>query len=243
MISKNSKKILVVEDSMFFRARISDLLVDAGHRVLFAKDGSEAIERLEKRPDDIDLLTLDLEMPNVSGLEVLKWMNENDFMDLFPVIVITSNSMTDELTERLRSLGASGLLSKSFSHEQIVNCINRVLFTRETDARIATRVLVSVSGDYTHDDKKHIAFLLNISTTGLCLRTRKELKRGSTIELKFALTGSTKELEIKGFVKWSAPSIGSKYKSGIRFTSLSKEAEEEIRRFVDKENRLFTLDT
>ncbi len=242
MISKNSKKILVVEDSMFFRARISDMLVDAGHRVVFAKDGSEAIARLEKRPEDIDLLTLDLEMPNTDGFGVLEWLNENDFLDSFPVLVITSNPKTDELTERLGSLGASGLLSKSFSHEQIVNCINRILFTRETDSRVEPRVLVSVSGDYTVDEKKHIAFLLNLSTTGLCLRTRKELKRGSTIELKFSIPGSSTILEIKGFVKWSAPSVGAKNKSGIRFTSLSREDAEALRLFVEKEDRIFTLD-
>jgi uncharacterized protein (TIGR02266 family) len=243
MVSKRSRNILLADDSVFFRTNIGELLTEAGHRVDFANNGGEVINKLQENPGDIDLLTLDIEMPHIDGFGVLEWMSENDYIGRFPVLVITATPGTDEDTARMRSLGASGLMTKSYSHEQIVNCINRVLFTKDADARVEPRVLLSVSADFKLEDRKQIGFLLNISTTGLCLRTRKELKPGTALELKFTLPGSKTVLRQKGFVKWSAPSLGARTKLGIKFTSVTKEVREEIRLFVERENKIFSLDT
>ncbi len=70
MITKNSKNIMVADDSLFFRTKLSDILVEAGHRVRFAKDGREVISELKIDPGGVDLLMLDLQLPEIDGFGV-----------------------------------------------------------------------------------------------------------------------------------------------------------------------------
>ncbi len=67
-MTKEQKKILVVEDEEPVRMLIQEELEDEGYSVTTAKDGKEALEYLSSH--DVDLVTLDIEMPNMNGLEV-----------------------------------------------------------------------------------------------------------------------------------------------------------------------------
>lgn len=80
------KHILVVDDEIDIRILFKDELVDAGYGVLLAESGKEALEKL--REHRIDLMILDLRMPGMDGLEVLRRLREFD-KDL-PVIVCTA---------------------------------------------------------------------------------------------------------------------------------------------------------
>src|SRR3972149_3951223 len=92
MITKDSKRILVADDSIFFRTKLSDILVEAGHKVKFAKDGRELIKEISIDAGGVDLLMLDLQMPDIDGFGVLNWLSENGLKGRFPVLVITGGS-------------------------------------------------------------------------------------------------------------------------------------------------------
>jgi CheY-like chemotaxis protein len=131
MITKASKKILVADDSPFFRTRLSDILVEAGHQVKFAKNGKEAIEEVKFGANGIDLLILDLQMPEVDGFGVLDWLKSSGHGGKLTILVMTrAYEVTQILMEKLKSLGASGYMSKDMSPEQIISRVNRFLFQK-----------------------------------------------------------------------------------------------------------------
>src|SRR5580704_15289433 len=101
-------KILLVEDSKFLRVATGRTLARAGYEMSFAGDGDEALLMAsEKLPD---LILLDMMLPRMSGLEVLKALKKDPATAAIPVIILTGLSHTN--ADRLRDDGAFALLTK-----------------------------------------------------------------------------------------------------------------------------------
>ena len=81
------KTILIVDDDPEIRSYLSDILTDAGYAVLTAESGEEALPIIEK--GGFDLMTLDIEMPNVSGPWLTRVLEKKGQAGTFPIIVIT----------------------------------------------------------------------------------------------------------------------------------------------------------
>jgi CheY-like chemotaxis protein len=102
-------KILLVEDSKFLRLATGRALTRAGYEMSFARDGDEALLiAAEKLPD---LILLDMMLPKMSGLEVLKALKKDPATQAIPVVVLTGLSQTN--AERLRGDGAFAFLTKT----------------------------------------------------------------------------------------------------------------------------------
>ena len=96
-------KILLVEDSKFLRLATGRALARAGYAMSFAGDGDEALLMAsEMRPD---LILLDMMLPKMSGLEVLKALKKEPATEAIPVVVLTGLSQAN--AERLRGEGPS----------------------------------------------------------------------------------------------------------------------------------------
>jgi uncharacterized protein (TIGR02266 family) len=244
MITKNPKNILLADDSSFFRIRLSTTLIEAGHEVTFASKGREVKGKLREDPDGFDLLILDLQLPRIDGFGVLEWMKESGYIGRLPTLTVMAVFEAGGVVERLRSLGVSALVTKDFTPEQVIHRINRLLFPQKADDRVQPRAPLSALVDYTVEDETYTWSLLNISTTGVFLRTRMDLLPGSMVGLKFSLPGSPRVYNIKGIVRWSNTKSASKSLfggAGIMFTSLSNKDREEFRHFVEKENQRLDL--
>ncbi len=242
----DSKTILVADDSIFFRTKLSDILAEAGHMVRFASDGKEVISNLTLNAGSIDLVILDLQMPEIDGFAVLQWMNDNGLSGKPPVLVTTGAYEAGNLLVRLRSLGATGLLSKGFTPEQVIFRINRILFPEKV-AKINKwkRVPVSIPVDFTDGGQTRTGFFLNLSETGAFLYTKAELTRGLRLVLKFILPGAGKVFEIVGNVKWAT---GEAYGHtlfcgyGIVFNAISHTDRQMLREFISNEAVKIELD-
>jgi CheY-like chemotaxis protein len=102
-------KILLVEDSKFLRLATGRALTRAGYEMIFAGDGDEALLMAgEKRPD---LILLDMMLPKMSGLEVLKALKKEPATEAIPVVVLTGLSQTN--AQRLQRDGAFAFLAKA----------------------------------------------------------------------------------------------------------------------------------
>lgn len=238
MITRNSRNILIADDSVFFRTKLSAILIEAGHQVTFASDGREVIAKLKENPSGIDILILDLQMPHIDGFGVLEWMKENGCAGKFPVLAVTGVYEPNDVLERLKALGAKGLMTKGFTPEQVIHRINRILFPQIDGDRQEPRVPVSVPVDYTLGDTTYTGYLLNVSASGLFLHTSLELLPGSMVTLKFTLPTSDRVFNIKGIVRWSTPPSASATLfggAGIIYSSVSDEEKEDIRQFVEEE--------
>jgi len=117
------KKILIIDDTKFHRAMLSDLLKDLGfHKILIAEDGLEGVRMA--RYHKPDLILLDLEMPNINGYESCEKIRLFSNKTTMPIIVITARERKDCL-ERVFELGANDYFEKPFDAEEIAS---RVFF-------------------------------------------------------------------------------------------------------------------
>ncbi|MFQ5585301.1 MAG: response regulator [Thermodesulfobacteriota bacterium] len=237
MITRDSKNILVADDSEFFRVKLSDILTEAGHKAKFVNNGREVIEELQKNSDGFDLLMLDLQMPEVDGFGVLAWIRDNNFSGRFPVLAVTGVYEPTTVLDRLKSLGAAGLMTKAFSPEQVMHRVNRLLFPDKV-VRGDPRVPISIPVDFTSEGSAHTGYLLNLSATGLFLHAKQKLQTDTIVTLKFSLPGSDCIMNVTGAVKWCTYLSGEENLfggAGISFLDLTPKDQETLRQFVKAE--------
>jgi two-component system cell cycle response regulator DivK len=107
-----TKTVLIVEDNELNMKLFNDLLEAHGYATLKTADGIEAIELARThRPD---LILMDIQLPEVSGLEVTKWIKEDDTLKSIPVIAVTAFAMKGD-EERIREGGCEAYISKPIS--------------------------------------------------------------------------------------------------------------------------------
>ncbi len=85
-------KILLVEDTLFFRRAIRSELEKVGHQVAVVNDGKEALELLEKNPAQFDLVISDIEMPRMNGYDLAKSLRQNNKLSHLPLLALSSRA-------------------------------------------------------------------------------------------------------------------------------------------------------
>ena len=110
--------ILVADDSPSILAFYGQMLEQMGTHTTLCKDGSEALKALKQKSDEIDLVITDLEMPNMSGQELVKQVRAESRFDQIPVIVVTRFEAVDLAVELLNN-GATDFIHKPFSPEEL----------------------------------------------------------------------------------------------------------------------------
>jgi class 3 adenylate cyclase len=103
--------LLVVEDDFLNRTLLETQLREDGYEVVAARDGAEALECLRAR--SFDVVLLDLLMPRIGGIEVLRWMKEDAALRFIPVIVISAQEDLDSVIQCIE-MGAADYLPKPF---------------------------------------------------------------------------------------------------------------------------------
>ena len=245
MITKDAKTIIVADDSEFFRVKLSDVLTEAGHKVRIVKDGAELIKEIRINPNGIDMILLDLQMPNMDGFGVLEWINNNGLRGKFHILAITGVYEITQVVDRLKELGAEGLMTKAFTPEEIVFRVNTILFPHKVIRRGEPRIPISLPVDFSVGEVSSTGYLLNMSEAGLFLHTRKTLFPGTNLHMRFALPGSNRLLDIKGIVKWCTQISGEKSLfggAGIQFVHPAPDDQKIIREFVQAELKKMGLE-
>ena len=108
---KEKSTILIVDDSELNRAILIDILGD-DYQFIEAENGAQAIDLLRNRAD-IDLLLLDMVMPEMNGFDVLTAMNSNRRIEDIPVVMISSESGIEQI-ERAYDLGVTDYINRPF---------------------------------------------------------------------------------------------------------------------------------
>ncbi len=123
-VEMDKKKILIVEDNELNMKLFHDLLEVHGYETLQTKDGREALQLArEHRPD---LILMDIQLPEVSGLEVTKWIKADDDLKSIPVIAVTAFAMKGD-EEKIRSGGCEAYIAKPISVNSFLETIQTVL--------------------------------------------------------------------------------------------------------------------
>jgi CheY-like chemotaxis protein len=120
-------KIVVIDDSMFSVAMLSEMLTNQGFEVLgSANNLEEALEAV--RTLKPDLVTMDMTMPGADGLEVTKAIH---IMDPNVKVVVVSSMMDDEIVKKAKKVNVSGYVQKPVDAEELALIINRVMADEE----------------------------------------------------------------------------------------------------------------
>jgi two-component system cell cycle response regulator DivK len=119
-----AKTVLIVEDNELNMKLFHDLLEAHGYQTLQTRTGIEALELArEHRPD---LILMDIQLPEVSGLEVTKWIKEDDDLKVIPVIAVTAFAMKGD-EERIRQGGCEAYISKPISVAKFLETVRSFL--------------------------------------------------------------------------------------------------------------------
>ncbi|HUS33367.1 MAG TPA: response regulator [Kofleriaceae bacterium] len=115
----------MVDDSKVMRDMVAACLRPLGEVTFeFAASGLEAIERLALAT--FNLVVLDLNMPDVGGVEVIEFIRSQDKLRSLPILVVTTRG-DDASRTRVLEAGASGFLAKPFAPEQILTDVRGLL--------------------------------------------------------------------------------------------------------------------
>jgi two-component system cell cycle response regulator DivK len=118
------KKILIVEDNELNMKLFHDLLEVHGYATVQTRDGREALALArEHRPD---LILMDIQLPEVSGLEVTRWIKDDEELKSIPVIAVTAFAMKGD-EEKIRSGGCEAYIAKPISVLTFLETIEKVL--------------------------------------------------------------------------------------------------------------------
>jgi two-component system chemotaxis response regulator CheY len=119
------KRLLIVDDSKLMRDMVAACLRPLGAVAFeFAGTGLEAIERLALA--GFDLVVLDLNMPDVGGIEVIEFVRSQDRLRELPILIVTTRGDDDSRTKVLEA-GASSFLAKPFVPAQMLDEVRRLL--------------------------------------------------------------------------------------------------------------------
>ena len=119
-----NKTILIVEDNELNMKLFNELLESQHYITLKTSDGREALKIA--RDHKPDLILMDLQLPEISGLEVTKWIKEDDNLKSTPVIAMTAFSMKGD-EEKIREGGCEAWITKPISVSHFFDTIKRVL--------------------------------------------------------------------------------------------------------------------
>jgi len=131
--TQNSHHILVADDDAAIRSLLKDFLEEEGYQVTEATSGQEALESL--REDKHDLVLLDVRLPGMTGLDVLKQLREKE--GEVPVILVTAFG-SPNIAIQASSLGAYSYITKPFDLDDVLNNIQRFFERQQLKEEVRT---------------------------------------------------------------------------------------------------------
>ncbi len=118
------KKVLIVEDNELNLKLFNDLLDANGYLTIETRKGDEALDlAIKEKPD---LIIMDIQLPNISGIDVIKSIKKNNELKNIPIIAVTAFAMQDD-EQKILNAGCEGYLAKPISIESFVQTIKKFL--------------------------------------------------------------------------------------------------------------------
>jgi len=119
-----SKKVLIVEDNELNMKLFHDLLDSQGYETLQTREGLQAMALARQHMPD--LILMDIQLPEISGLEVTKWLKDDEELAHIPIIAVTAFAMKGD-EERIRQGGCEAYISKPISVMHFLETVKKHL--------------------------------------------------------------------------------------------------------------------
>ncbi|MFQ5585906.1 MAG: PilZ domain-containing protein [Thermodesulfobacteriota bacterium] len=238
MLTSEPKEIVVGGNCEVSGVLLSDIVAGMNHHAHTFDSSDEIVGYLSARADKIDLLLLDVEISEEGGLKLLEWIKGEGMVERFPIILVVGSKEVERARQQTGGYGVKWIVTREVAPERIAFLVNRLLFSRGRTERGSVRVPASIPAEVAVVGEEGGA-ILNISSTGLYLKSATPLSPGTAVRLRFALPGHDVRLDVEGVVVW-----GKRDKKGngifdgvgIRFTGLSPEVQDTLRDYIKHES-------
>ncbi len=129
----NEKRLILIADDEYVNREILGNILESEYDIIYAEDGLETLKLIKENIDKLSLVLLDLIMPKMDGLELLERLRDDSKLSNIPVIVITSDQLSEE---KSLSLGAADFIPKPYPRQTVIKArIKRTIVLYE-DRRI-----------------------------------------------------------------------------------------------------------
>lgn len=222
-----AKTVIVADDTAFVRDRFKTALQSAGHVTTTVGSASELLSQIRSGGSQIDLLVLDLRLPQSQGVALVRALRAIAGFEA-PIVVFSGTIANANEVRELSALGVAGYINEYSAVQHIVPALAPHLFPDHHNRRSSPRVVLGVTVSYRLGNTIAAAVTRNISHGGLGLRTTNPLDTGTAVRVRFRLPGGGKEIDAEALVAWTERRVGM----GLQFTGLQPADETAIHDFV-----------
>jgi uncharacterized protein (TIGR02266 family) len=223
-----AKTVVIADDTAFVRDRFQTALINAGHRAVTVRTGGELLAEVRRAPDRIDLVVLDLRLPQGRGAEVIKALKRVPGFEA-PIVVFSGTIAAADEVRELAGLGIAGYINEYTSVQHIGRALAPHLFPDRENRRSSPRVTIGIPVSYRFGNTIAAALTLNISSGGLAVRTTSPLEPGTEVKLRFRLPGATEDVEPTARVSWVDRRLGM----GLQFSRVTSAQQAKLDEFVE----------
>jgi uncharacterized protein (TIGR02266 family) len=223
-----TKTVIVADDTAFVRDRFKTALEHAGHRAIAVKSAVELLARVRADLAQIDLLVIDLRLPQQTGVELVRSVRKIDNGQL-KILVFSGTISSAEEVRELAALGVAGYVNEYSAVQHILPSLAPHLFPDNFNRRGSPRVVLGSPINYRFGNTIAAALTLNISRGGVAIRTTSPLDPGTRVRLRFRLPGAKREIEAEARVAWSDQRVGM----GLQFEKVDPANQTAVDEFVD----------
>jgi uncharacterized protein (TIGR02266 family) len=223
-----TRTVIVADDTEFVRARFRTALEAAGHRAIAVGTGAALIDQLKSAGQDIDLIVLDLRLPDRAGADLIRAIRSVETGCLSILVLSGTIASANEVRE-LASLGVAGYVNEYIATQHILPSLAPYLFPDTFNRRGSPRVSLAIPIQYQVGSTIAAALTLDVGRGGLAIRTTSPLDAGAQVHVRFRLPGTKQDTNAEGRVAWSDRRVGM----GTQFEQLDPACETGIDNFVD----------
>jgi uncharacterized protein (TIGR02266 family) len=226
--TRATKTVVVADDTAFVRDRFKAALERAGHNAISVTSGSELISHVKVHLQGIDLIVVDLRLPQANGVNIVRTLRNIDATR--PPIVVFSGTIARAAEVReLAALNVAGFVNEYTALQHIMPSLAPHLFPGNFNRRTGPRVVLGIPIAYRFGNTIAAAVTLNISRGGVAVRTTNPLEAGTVVKARFRLPMGKKDVEVESKVAWSSRRVGM----GLEFLNLRAEDQQLIAEYVD----------
>jgi CheY-like chemotaxis protein len=224
----SAKIVVVADDTAFVRDRFKAALESAGHRAVTVSSGSELITRVKADLDKIDLVVVDLRLPQAHGVNLIRLLRRID--PIKPPIVVFSGTIANAAEVReLTALNVAGYVNEYTALQHILPSLSPHLFPGDFNRRTGPRVVLGIPIAYRLGNTIAAAITLNISRGGVAVRTTGPLEKDLVVKARFRLPMVNRDIDVDAKVAWSNRRVGM----GFEFMNLGADDLATIADYVD----------
>ena len=220
------RTVLVADDTAFVRDRFKAAIESGGHSAVTAQSGQELLAQVRANAARIDLIVLDLRLPQGNGVTLLQAIRKLDHRA--GIVIFSGTIASADEVRQLESLGVVGYINEYTAVQHILPSLLPHLFPDAANRRSSPRVSLGIPVAYRFGNTIAAALTINVSHGGLAIRTTSPLPMETAVRVRFRLPAGKSEIDAEGRVSWSDRRIGM----GVQFTKIGKTDQAQIDQYV-----------